>query len=71
MAIPSFTALYSKLLSTNPPPHETKISLILILPYPATTVNAIYTQMLSFQDVLEQLEEKTRELSGAMKVSTA
>ena len=48
IAIPSFIALYSKLLSTNPPPRQTKISLIPILPYPATTVNAIYTQMRYF-----------------------
>ena len=50
--VPGFTAVRSSLTNLNF--HETTKILTPILPYPATTYDAIFTTMINFQDALKQ-----------------
>ena len=50
--VPGFTAVRSSFINLNF--HETTKILTPILPYPATTYDAIFTTMINFQDALKQ-----------------
>ena len=54
--VPGFTAVRSSLASLNF--HETTKILTPILPYPATTYDAIFTTMINFQDAVKQKGDK-------------
>ena len=51
-SVPGFTAVRSATVNANF--HPTTTILTPILPYPATTFDAIFTTMINFQDVLKQ-----------------
>ena len=58
-SVPSFIATNSKLLSElRQSPKITAVSFYPILPYPATSMDSIYTSMVNFLDVLKQKGER-------------
>ena len=66
--IPGYTAVRSATVKCNF--HPTTTVLTPILPYPATTYDAVLTTMINFQDALKQKVMPTV-VCGLMKVCTA